>query len=212
MIIKSSLLKSIHLKPQYMHIAVDLDDSSLDTLTAVLLYYNQKHGTFLKRENFFVYRFNEVWGGTLQEAINEMGEFYLSEYFEKITPMPDSERTLRLLHEDGHKLSVVTGREPFLSEKTEKCIEKYFPGIFSGIYFANTYGLTGTKMKKSEICIKNGVDLIIDDDLMHISDCVDAQIPVLVYGNPWNEISPKGSLRLKHWNEVLEIIRILSSV
>jgi hypothetical protein len=195
-----------------MHIAVDLDDSAFDSLSTLLLFYNKKHGTNFKKKDFFTCWYREVWGGTVEEEQRELEEFYQSEYYDRIVPMRGAVDALRLLKEDGHILSVVTGRVYSLTEKTVKSIEKHFPNIFSEIYHTNSYGLTGVRIKKSEMCKKENVKLIIDDDPYHIVDCVNAQIPVLVYGDPWNVVPIDGSIRLKNWNQIPKVIRTLSSV
>jgi len=194
-----------------MHIGVDLDDSALDSITPLLSFYNETHGSILQKEDFFSYEFNKVWGGTMEEAIQEVAEFYRSDYSDRIFPMLGAQRALHRLFTDGHKLSAITGRVHSLSEKTEKCIDKYFPNIFSNIYHTNSYSLTGVKLKKSEVCKREKVDIIIDDDLIHIKDCTSADIPVLAYDNPWNQGAlPEGSIRVKSWIEILELIRSLS--
>jgi phosphoserine phosphatase len=195
-----------------MHIAVDLDDSALDTMRSLILFHNKIYGTKLKKKDFFSCWYREVWGGTQEEEARKVEEFTHSDYFDKIIPMPGAPENLRLLVEDGHQLSVITGRVYSLTEKTEKCVEKYFSNVFSGIYHTNSYGLTGVKIKKSDVCKKEKVDLIIDDDPYHVRDCVDARIATLVHGNPWNLVPIYGSIRLKNWNEILKVIRILSSV
>jgi hypothetical protein len=195
-----------------MHIGVDLDDTALDSINSLISFHNKIHGTNFKKRDFHSCWYREVWGGTKEDEVKELEVFSQSDYYNQIAPMPGSQLALHLLAEDGHKLSAITGRVYSLTEKTEKCIEKHFSNIFSGIYHTNSYGLTGAKIKKSEICKQFNVDVIIDDDLNHIIDCTSSDLPVIVYDSPWNQGAlPEGSIRMKNWIKILELIRALCS-
>lgn len=195
-----------------MHIAVDLDDTAFDSLPALLLFYNRKHGTNFKKKDFFSCLYRDVWGVTEKEEQNELEEFYQSKYYDKIVPMEGAVEALSLLVKYGFILSAITGRKYSLAEKTEKSVKEHFSNIFSNIYLTNSYGLEGVRIKKSVICKMNHVELFVEDDPCHIEDCVNFNIPVLVYGNPWNIIPIDGSIRLKNWNQILKVVRILLSV
>lgn len=51
-----------------MRIGIDLDDVLAEFLEALIAYHNERYGTTLRTEDFMVYRFWEVWGGTRDEA------------------------------------------------------------------------------------------------------------------------------------------------
>lgn len=195
-----------------MYIAVDLDDTAFNSLNPFLLFYNRKHGTNFKKKDFFTCLYRDVLGISEKEEQEELEEFYQSKYYDRIVPMNGSVEALSLLVKYGFILLAITGRKYSLAEKTEMSVEKHFPNIFSNIFLTNSYALEGVKIKKSEVCKKNDVELFIEDDPYHITDCVDSNIPVLVYGNPWNKIQIDGSIRLKNWNQILKVVRTLSSV
>jgi hypothetical protein len=94
-----------------------------------------------------------------------------------------------------------------LTQETNLWVEKYFPGIFSGIRFTNTYSGSGIKLKKSQVCKEFNAKIIIEDDLMHITDCASNGIQVIVYNHPWNrEGLSENITRVSDWNEILEKI------
>jgi uncharacterized HAD superfamily protein len=47
---------------QSMRIAIDFDDVTADSLTAIIRLHNERYGTALTRANFVTYKFEEVWG------------------------------------------------------------------------------------------------------------------------------------------------------
>ena len=193
-----------------MHIAIDIDDSAGDLLSGLILFHNERYGTNLKREDFHSCWYREVWGGTKEQEVEKLTEFFKTDYFKNVLPMPGAQETMKFLKEEGHKLSVVTGRVYSLTQQTEEWIEKYFKNIFSEIYHTNSYGLTGIKIKKSEMCKKQNMDLIVDDDFIHIIDCANAGIPVFVFDNPWNQgILPNRAIRMNSWKEMSSLIKQL---
>ena len=191
-----------------MHIAIDIDDVIANLIRSLIIFHNYKYGTRLKKEDFFSCWYREVWGGTKEDEVRKLREFFETHYFDEILPTPGSQKAMSYLINEGHKLSVVTGRIYSLTKKTEEWIEMYFPNVFSEIYHTNSYGLTGTKIMKSEVCKKQNMDFIIDDDMMHVVDCTNAGVPVVVYDSPWNQGPlPNGSFRMKSWNELPDLIR-----
>ncbi|MCX6754065.1 MAG: HAD family hydrolase [Candidatus Nomurabacteria bacterium] len=186
-----------------MHIAIDIDDSAGDLLSGLILFHNERYGTTLTKEDFHSCWYREVWGGTKEEEVEKLIEFFKTDYFKNVLPMPGAQEAMKFLKKEGHKLSVVTGRIYSLTQQTEEWIDKYFKNIFSGIYHTNSYGLTGVKIKKSEMCKKQNMNLIVDDDLIHIIDCTNAGIPVFVFNSPWNQVDlPNGAIRMNNWSEI----------
>jgi len=190
-----------------MNIAVDIDDTIADLIRSIILFHNDRYGTKLRKEDFFSCWYREVWGGDKKEEVCKLNEFFETNYFKEIIPITGAQQAMNFLVQKGHKLFIVTGRIPSLSQKTRSWIETYFPNIFSEIYHTNSYGITGIKIMKSEICKKLKADFIIDDDPTHIIDCTNCGIHVLIYDNPWNQNNlPKRLQRIKSWEEIFEII------
>jgi len=190
-----------------MTVAVDVDDTIIDTIGSLILFHNNIYGTNFKEEDFYSCWYREVWGGTKEEEIKKLEDFYKSNYYSEIIPIKGSQKTLISLIEEGIEFQAVTGRVYDLIEKTEGYIKKHFPNIFSNIYHTNSYGLTGIKIRKSEVCKNINADFIIDDDMNHVVDCTNAGIPVLVFNKPWNQgILPNGAFRMNSWEELPNLI------
>lgn len=189
-----------------MNIAVDNDEILFDLHGQLILFHNEEYGTKLEKKDFVSYNFHEVWGGTSEEATRKVLEFFESEYFKKIQPTEGSQKFMKFMKDRGHTLFVVTGRIYSLVQKTEDDIQEYFPNIFSGVCFANTYG-TGTKTKKSILCKELNASLIIEDDLLHVKDCASAGISVLVHDYNWNQgFLPENATRFFDWEQAINLV------
>jgi len=194
-----------------MNIAVDLDDSLADLISQLILFHNERYGTCFKKENFNSNNYVDIWGGTRNDNVIKIRQFFKSGYFEKIIPITGSQEVLKILRKNGHNPFLVTGRESHFEQITYAFIEKYFFDIFSGIYHTNAYSDNLVKINKSTICKELNASIIIEDDLIHIIDCANSGIKVLVYDTPWNQGAlPDGTTRVFSWNQILEIINELS--
>ena len=190
-----------------INIAIDCDEIIADLSSQLILFHNKEYGTNLTKEDFTSYCFHQVWGGTVEEETKKVSQFFESNYFKEVVPTEGSQEAMNFLKKKGHNLFIVTGRVHTLTEETLMFIEKYFPNIFLGVSFANTYGTSGPRMKKSVMCRKLNVRLIIEDDPIHITDCTNFGIPVFVYDKPWNRGAlPEKAIRVFDWKQMINEI------
>ena len=191
-----------------MRIGIDLDEVIANTLTAVINFHNEKYGTDFKENNFSSYRFWETWGGTRDEAIRKVHEFYVTDHFANVRPVAGSIDAVDKLKENGHELFIITGRQENIIKETEKWIKKHFPEVFSGVHFANTYGLTGSKMKKGTICEQLGIEIMVEDDIIYASELAESGIKVFLFDRPWNKDHAVGDNieRVSSWEDVVNKI------
>ncbi|MCD6398532.1 MAG: hypothetical protein J7L08_01290 [Candidatus Aenigmarchaeota archaeon] len=194
-----------------MLIGVDLDEVISDTLPALIKFHNERYGTNLKKEDFYSYRFEYIWGGTREEAIRKVLEFYKSKYYNTIKPVEGALEGIKKLREKN-ELVVITYRPTEFKEITEEWLKRYFHGCFSKIYFTNFYSVNGTIKKKYETCLEIGVDLMIDDLLKCSLDCASRNISVLLFNQPWNQCKELPALvkRVYSWKEIIENVKPLS--
>jgi uncharacterized HAD superfamily protein len=190
-----------------MNIAVDLDDSLVDTISQLVLFHNDRYGTCLKKEDFNSCDYTDTWGGTRSDNVIKIREFFKSNYFRDIAPVAGAQEALTILKEKGHNLFIVTGRENHFNQITYALVEKYFFNIFSGIYHTNAYSEGLIRIKKSTVCKDLNASIIIEDDFVHILDCASSGIKVLVYNTLWNQGElPIGATRVLSWNQILDAI------
>jgi uncharacterized protein len=195
-----------------MIIGVDLDEVLADLLSAFLIYYNNKHHTALKKGDFHSYRWWETLHCSREEAIAEVYQFWNTHYANIILPVKDAVETTKSLA-NQHQLVIITSRQIDFKEKTNEWIKKYFPGVFSGMYFTNHLAKSGRIQSKSEICHKLRVDLLIEDDLDHALHCAAAKTHVLLLDAPWNKLalSPPCISRVSSWHEVAQVVTEFSN-
>jgi len=92
-----------------MKIALDLDDVLLDFIPALATFHNKRYGTSLTKKDFHSYYFADVWGGTVDEAIQKMHIFYDSKYFDNMLPVEGSVEGVNYLKKE-HDLLIATSR------------------------------------------------------------------------------------------------------
>jgi 5'(3')-deoxyribonucleotidase len=191
-----------------MKIGVDLDEILSDTLTSVLEYYNSVHKTNLKRNEFVSYNYWEIWGGTKENAVKLIEDYYKTNYFKNIKPIAGAKENLENLKSEGYEMFVITGRSDKYKKETKDWLTEHYPNIFSDIFFANTFDIDNTDTKKSDICIKNNIPILIEDDPHHLADCAQAGIKTIVLDCPWNKnFQAENSVRVFFWEEIAQKIK-----
>ena len=190
-----------------MIIGVDLDEVLADTLSAIIKFHNEVYGTELEKGDFNSYRFQEIWGGTRQEAIKKVYRFQSTNYSRNVKPVPGSIEGIKKLKE-GNELILITSRPHDVKNQTLTWLSHYFPGAFSRVFFTDAYSLTKRGRRKSEICHKMGVDILVDDLLSCSFDCASEGIQVFLLNKPWNQGKelPVLITRCKNWEEIVECV------
>lgn len=191
-----------------MRIAVDLDEVLAELIDGVLPYHNAKHKTDFKKSDFNIYEYWKIWGGTRDEALQEVYDFYETADFHAIKPVADAINALRELKKK-HELFIVTGRPDAIAEATERWIGKHFPGIFTEIHFANQFSQTKNPQPKSYFCDKIKADVLIEDSVENAAECIAPGRKIIVIKRPWNinQTIPDGIYFVDGWDDVLKIIK-----
>ena len=145
-------------------IAADVDEVLLDFIPFINSYYNQRFETNLKLGDYIFYDLEKVWGCTKQRAVEIVSDFYRSEEFKQISPTEGAQEAIKILSRDN-ELRAVTSRPRFTEKDTRNCLEKYFGNAFSEIFLNGQYGVHSTSLDKSGYCLKNGIFVILEDNL-----------------------------------------------
>eukprot|EP01041_Mallomonas_annulata_P006412 gene6412-12966_t len=190
-------------------IAVDVDEVLAGFMAALVAFHNSKFGTTLTPGHFISYDFHTVWGGTREESVAKMEEFFASEYFlDRIEPISGAQGAMTQLHE-LYDLHVVTSRQYVVEEETRRWIDKYFPNIFTEIHFGNHYARSLPSISKSDMCLQIGASVLIDDSSRYATECAAKGIPVVLFGDyAWNRECPESNMirRVKDWSETMELL------
>jgi uncharacterized HAD superfamily protein len=191
-----------------MKIGIDFDDVVADSLTAIIRMHNEQYGTNLKPADFVSYKFEEIWGGTREEAIKKVDQFFATDQLKEISPMAGSIKAIEALKELGHDLYIITGRSSNDIAQTERWIKYHFSNIFNGVHFANFFTLdkNSIALKKIDICKDLGIELMIDDNLPTALECAAGGIKVFLFDQVWNvhEALPAGITRVHSWDEIVK--------
>jgi len=190
-----------------MKIGIDLDDVLADFLSAVIEYHNAAYGTSLEREQFKSYKYWETWGGTRNEAIQKVYDFYKTPYFKNMKPVAHSQEAADILKQNN-ELLIVTSRQYDIAEATREWINRNFPDVFSDVFFANHYSQNGSSKTKKQICDSHGVDVLIEDYPDFALECINPERKILLFDCPWNRDSklPQEIYRVHSWEEILKFI------
>jgi uncharacterized HAD superfamily protein len=188
-----------------MIIAIDIDEVLGQFMKALVEFHNNKYKTNLKLEDFFSYKFWEVWGGTKEEAIQKVYDFHKTNYFKNIIPVKDSQESVKKIKENN-KLFIITSRQDDVIEETKNWIEKNFPNTFSNIYFTNHFSKNGIQKTKKEICDLIDIDILIEDSLEYSLECIKPNRKIFLLDYPWNkkDVLPTGIERVYSWKEIME--------
>jgi len=188
-----------------MAIGVDVDEVLLPTLSYCCTHLNAKYGGDLKPEDFSSYKFWEFYNMTREDTIRFWIEFSGQPEFGSLQPFPEAQEGIARLKRTGRSLLAVTSRPACNRDCTESWLERYFPGMFSGVEFANHFSLEGEVVSKLEICKSNGVGVLIEDICGNAID-VAREIPVVLFRRPWNkQLQEGGNIYVaNNWGEIVE--------
>lgn len=186
-------------------IAIDVDEVLSPFVEGLVAWHNAYYGTAYTLHDFITYNFHQVWGGSLELAIDKSCLYFENRDPETAKPLLNAERVLKRLHQD-HELVVVTSRMLTHRSHTEAWINEHFPNIFQQIILCNHWSKEGGQsIKKSQACLTHGAKFLIDDLPRYVEDAASEGISGLLFGNyPWNQqFNPHAQIRrVANWQAV----------
>ena len=191
-----------------MKIGVDCDEILAELIAELNVYYNSTYRTNFKIEDYKTYRVEDIWGVTRERAIQIVNDFFNSEYYQKIKPVPDSQKGVLNLFEK-HELILITSRPTHTKEKTHEWINKHFPKVFSDLHFTDDWPNHELGTRKAVICQDLNVDILIEDSLEKSILCANNGTKVILFNRPWNQHDnlPENITRVSGWGEVMDILK-----
>ena len=191
-----------------MKIGIDLDEVLFDTIAAMIIFHNKIYKTNLRKEDFRSYHFKDVWGGTQTEAVEKVSKFYPTNYFKNLQPILGAIEGIKKLVKLG-ELHIVTSRpEKLTLSQTMKSLNVHFSHQFTSVHFTNYYTEYGELKAKADVCLEQGITILVDDSLNYAQECAEKGIKVLLLDKPYNQSSnlPKNVTRVFSWKEIVQII------
>ncbi len=188
-----------------MKIGIDLDGVVIDSEAAYRTYeeifdINTLKGNNLinREEPKFQSRYN--W---TEEQEKEFIEKYFVKVSQESNVMPGFKSVYNLLREQGHEFAVITARGSFLKEMKDDAIRLLEE---NKIKFDKYYWQIKDKL---EICKKENVDIMIDDDWRIIKRLAENQVKTL-YFRDTNLVKLKENEYIKevnNWGDIYRYIR-----
>ena len=188
-------------------VAVDIDEVLTPFLQIFTQFHNREYGTNLTAKDFNSYLFGKTLKVPEPEAVARVMRFYNSHDFTSNRPFIDAAAALNQLSRH-YRLIIVTSRHPISQEATLKWLETHFPQTFGAAHFSTHLYLDQPLVTKTDICLRENVKILVDDNLDFATEAAAAGIQVLLFGKEysWNKAAslPPRVERVGDWHDVLE--------
>lgn len=186
-----------------MVIWVDCDDVLSQTIDFLLNspYFTARNIKIWDITSYNLYEISSL-GLSYQQAVKVFGDMFSSPDYLKMKPVDGAKEWLERLKKGDNKLILITGRSDIRREKTIEWLERYWLDLFDDYIFANEN--TDQAKSKSEICLENGVELMIEDRISICQELAGVGIPSFLIDCPWNQWEVEDLIRrVKSWNEIM---------
>lgn len=185
-------------------IAVDFDDVLMPFVRELAAYHNEKYDTALAVDAYLHFYFEQIWGGTREEASAKVVEFFQSGRATMSEALPGSEEALQELSE-LFEFAILTSRPSAYERETLEWANGRFPGRFREIRFANYWDTSRPRLTKIEVCKDLGAVALVDDHGDYVLEAARSGLPAVLFGfYPWNRQLETHTLirRAADWSEV----------
>jgi phosphoglycolate phosphatase-like HAD superfamily hydrolase len=164
-----------------MKIALDLDDTLVDTVAVLLDWIEARHGYRINDERRVGYQL----GADHSQTTAIVNAFHADQADKKICALDGAVEACRRLGDSGFELVIVTSRKPDISAQTIDLVDRLFPNTFTEIH------TVGGQPNKSATLRAIGAALLIDDNFRHIHRAAAAGVPTILFRDlPWNRQIP----------------------
>lgn len=188
-----------------MKIGIDLDGVIFDSEKDFRIYSELYDMLELKRnskKNEKEIKFQDRFDWT-EEETNKFLEKYHTKITEEANFMPGAKKVLKMIKEEGHELIIISARG-YINKKTIKITQQKFKEndleIFSKYYWATP--------QKTEVCIKEKIDIMIDDSYQNCKSISEAKIKtVYLKDAPSYDLKENQYVKvLYNWGEIYRYI------
>lgn len=191
-----------------MRIGVDIDNV-ISTFNEELLEEFLKHNRELGYSDEINENADYITRGMFNWKDGEVEAFYrdnIERIVNKLNVKDGAKEYIDKLKKDGHSIYIITGRDngehsnPY--NNTKKWLDDnsiyYDELILTNAYKNDEHG-------KSEKCIENNIDIMIDDSIHICKDCIDYGITTLLMDTPYNR-NVNDIPRVNSWKEIYDFI------
>lgn len=191
-----------------MKIGIDIDNVIANFNDSLLKEY-LKHDKELRNTGIINKNPDYIRRGMFDWSDDEEKSFYkenIERIAENLKPLDDVAYYIKKLKEDGNQIYIISGRandeykKPW--ELTEKWLKKYNI-IYDKLILTNAYD----RHEKSEECLKNNIDIMIDDSISICFDLIKSGIKTYTMNTRYNQKETSFD-RVSKWKEIYERISI----
>lgn len=188
-----------------MNIGIDIDNV-ISNFNDVLLNEFLIHDKDLRNSGIINVNADYITKGMFDWTKEELNEFYMNNIeriAKKLVVLDGAKEYIDKLKNAGYNIFIITGRDngeytnPY--EMTKKWLNENSI-YYDKLILTNAYD-THSKTKE---CLKNYIDIMIDDSKRICEDCVINNIKALLMDTPYNKDS--NITRVHNWEEIYEFI------
>lgn len=191
-----------------MNIGIDIDNV-ISNFNEVLLEEYLIHDKEIGKRGIINKNAEYIRRGMFDWSEIEEKTFYkqnIERIVKKLNPIEGAREYIDKLKKDGHKIYIITGRDngdysnPY--DMTKDWLDK-FHIYYDKLILTNAY--KNDKHGKSEKCIENNVDIMIDDSVNICMDSINYGIETLIMDTPYNR-QVNNIKRVHSWKEIYDYI------
>lgn len=191
---------------QKMKIGIDIDNC-ISNFNDTLLKEYLKHDKELRNNGIINENPEYLRKGMFDWTVEEEKSFYetnIEAFAQKLRPIKNSQKYIKKLKEDGHEIYIITGRDngeytdPY--RLTKDWLKKYNI-IYDKLIFTNAYD----KHAKTEVCLENKIDIMIEDSTQISLDLIENGIKAFTMNTRYNRKNQDLD-RVSNWKEIYERI------
>ena len=188
-----------------MNIGIDIDNV-LSNFNDVLLEDYLKHDKEL-RNNGIINNENYITRGMFDWSENEERSYYknnIERIAMNLEPIKDCSLYIKELRQDGHAIYIISGRDNGeYSDPYSMTIEwlKKYDIKYDKLILTNAY----KHQEKAYYCIKNNIDIMIDDSIHVCEKCRENNIECILFETPYNKKENRFN-KMGSWKEIYNYI------
>ena len=184
-------------------VGVDVDDVLVVYGQDILALHNRLAGTNFQFSDFVHYDLSDVVGISPEQESQLIMEFAREN---QAKPLQDAYDVLLRLNKTGnYQFVILTARYTQNQQSTRYCIGSLYPNIFQSVFFSADCPPSDLIRKKTQVCLKEKIDILIDDRFKNVKDCLNHNIAGVLFGDyPWNNSAEVSKLPYvaKSWLEL----------
>ncbi len=189
-----------------MNIGIDIDNV-ISNFDDTLLREYLRHDKELRNTGIINENAEYVRRGMFDWTDEEEKKFYyenIENFAKNLQPIENVPYYIKKLKEKGHKIFIITGRNngeytnPY--ELTEKWLNKYNI-YYDKLILTDAYD----KHAKTEVCLANNIDLMIEDSIKICLDLINNNVKVFTMNTRYNQ-QEQNLDRVSTWKEIYERI------